>query len=266
MRKFVRYISCVLFSAVVLCVPAVSHAQAAFNGTWRIDMATAKFSPKPFTFYIGHGWYHCVSCDTPFTVPADGKEHPVTGQPFDSINVTIVNPQTISMTEIERRQGVAEQTRTVSANGKTLTVKTTSHPQNSSKPVTFEVTAKRDGVAPSDVHATSGNWVTPKASGSENALLTTYKVTGDQMTMTDPTGDTYTAKFDGQDYPAKGSYGLDAVALKLLNPHSIQETDKLKGKVVETDTMTVSPNGKTMTITATDPGPEEPQNTSAHKQ
>lgn len=266
MSKFMRYISCVLFSAVMLCVPAVSHAQSVFNGTWRLDMATAKFSPKPFTFYIGHGWYHCVSCDTPFTVPADGKIHPVTGQPYDSIDVTIVNPQTITITRSKDGKVVSEQTRTVSSNGKTLTVKTTAHPQNSGKPVTFEITAKRDGVAPSDVHATSGNWVLQKASGSENALLTTYKVTGNQITMTDPTGDTYTAKFDGQDYPAKGSYGVDTVSLKLLNPHAIQETDKRKGKVVEVDTMTVSSNGKTMAITATDPATGRVSKYVAHKQ
>ena len=266
MRKFVRYVACVLFSAVVLCVPAVSHAQSVFNGTWRVDMTKAKFSPKPVTFYIGHGWYHCVSCDTPFTVQADSKDHSVTGQSFDSINVTIVNPQTISITRSKDGKVVSEQTRSVLANGKTLTVKTTAHPQNSSKPITFEVMATRDGIAPADVHATSGNWILQKASGSENALLTTYKVTGDQITMTDPTGDTYTAKFDGQDYPVKGAYSYDAVSLKLVNPHTIQETDKRKGKVVETDTMTVSPNSKTMTIVATDPRDGTTSTYVAHKQ
>ena len=266
MSKLLRYVACALFSAVVLCVPAVSHAQAAFNGTWRVDMATAKFSPKPVTFYIGHGWYHCVSCDTPFTVQADGKDHPVTGQRFDSISVTIVNPQTISMNESKDGRVITEQTRTVSANGKILTVKTTGHPQNGSKPVTFEITAKREGIAPSDVHATSGNWIIEKGSGSENALLTTYKVTGDQIAMTDPTGDSYTAKLDGQDYPTTGIYGQDAVALKLVNPHTIQETDKLKGKVIGTETMTVSPNGKSMTIVATDPKDGSTSTYVAHKQ
>ncbi len=266
MKKFVRYFSCVLFSAFVLCVPAVSHAQAAFNGTWRIDTNTAKFSPKPITFYIGNGWYHCVNCTTPFTVQADGKDHPVTGQPFDSISVTIVNPQSISMTESKNGKVIGEQTRTVSANGKILTVKGTDYPQDGSKPVTFDVTAKRDGIAPSDVHATSGNWVIQKYSGSENGLLTTYKVTGDQIAMSDPTGDSYTAKLDGQDYPTKGMYGQDAVALKLVNPHTIQETDKLKGKVIGTATLTVSPNGKTMTIVAANPNTGRTSTFTAHKQ
>jgi hypothetical protein len=265
MSKIVRYVACALFFPVVLCVPAVSHAQAAFNGTWRVDLAQAKFSPKPVVFYIANGWYHCVNCDTPFTVPADGNDHAVSGQPFDSVSVTIVNPQTISIQSSKDGKVIGEQTRTVSANGKTLTVKGTDHPENSEKPVTYEAMAVRDGIAPSGVHATSGKWVIKKVSNSANALLTTYKVTGDQITMTDPTGDTYTAKLDGQDYPVKGSYGWDGVSLKLVDAHTIDETDKRGGKVFEEDKMTVSSNGKTMTITSTNPNSGRVSTYVAHK-
>jgi hypothetical protein len=266
MSKLVRSLGFGVFSAAVLCFPAISAAQSVFNGTWRVDMAQTRFSPKPVVFYIGNGWYHCVSCDTPFAVPADGKVQAVSGQPFDSISVTIVNPQTISITTNKDGKIISEQTRTVSANGKTLTVKTTAHPENSEKPITFEATGERDGSAPSGVHATSGKWIVKKASGSANALLTTYKVTGGQITMTDPTGDTYTAKFDGQDYPVKGAYGYDAVSLKLINPHTIQETDKRAGKVIEVDKMTVSANGKTMTVVATNPADGSVSTYVAHKQ
>ncbi len=54
-------------------------------------------------------------------------------------------------------------------------------------------------------------------------MLTTYKTNGDELTMTSPTGETYTAKLDGNDYPVKGSYGWDAVSLKQINPHTIEE-------------------------------------------
>lgn len=265
MSKMKRYVACALFSAVVLCVPAISPAQAAFNGTWHVDLAQTKFSPKPVVFYIGNGWFHCVSCGTPYAVPADGKDHPVTGQPFDSVSVTIVNPQTITIQTSKDGKVISEQTRTVSANGKTLTVKGTDHPENSEKPITYEAMAVRDGIAPSGVQATSGKWIIKKASNSANALLTTYKVTGDQITMTDPTGDTYTAKFDGQDYPEKGSYGVDSVSLKLVDPHTMEETDKRGGKVIEVDKMTVSSNGKSMTITATNPNNGRVSTYVAHK-
>jgi hypothetical protein len=265
MSKSVRYVACALFSAVVLCVPPISHAQAAFNGTWRVDLAQSKLSPKPIVFYTANGWYHCVDCATPFTVQADGADHAVTGEPFDSMRVTIVNPQTISIQSSKDGKVMGEQTRTVSADGKTLVVKGTDQPANSEKPVTFEATAVRDGVAPSGVHATSGKWILKKVTNSANGLLTTYKVDGDQVTMTDPTGDAYTAKLDGQDYPYKGSYRVDTVSLKLINPRTIEETDKRGGKVMEVDKMAISANGKTMTITATDPNNGRVSSYVAHK-
>jgi len=85
---------------------------------------------------------------------------------------------------------------------------------------------------------------------SENAQVTTYKTNGDELTMTRPTGESYTAKFDGNDYPVKGSYGYDQVSLKRVSDKTFEETDKLKGKVIEVDTWTVSKDGKTLTVVA----------------
>jgi hypothetical protein len=57
----------------------------------------------------------------------------------------------------------------------------------------------------------------------------------------------YTAKFDGKDYPITGT-GLDTVALKRIDAHTIERTGKVHGKVSEMCTMTVSPDGKTLTM------------------
>ena len=145
-----------------------------------------------------------------------------------------------------------EQTRSVSADGKTLTVKTVDHPMGGAAPSTFEATAKRSGKLASGVHATSGDWIVVKQSGGGDSLLTTYKTTGDQITMSDPTGSGYTAKFDGSDYPVHGAYDYDAVSLKKINAHTFEETDKRDGTVTDVSTMTISANGKTMTVVDTD--------------
>ncbi len=71
--------------------------------------------------------------------------------------------------------------------------------------------------------------------------------------MTDPTGDSYTAKFDGIDYPSKGAYGTNgAVSLKKIDAHTIEETDKRDGKATNVQKMTVSPDGRTMTLVVHD--------------
>jgi hypothetical protein len=252
MNRMKRHVFCALFAFVALCAATVVQAQSPFDGTWKTDLSQTKFSPKPVAFYLSQGWYHCVTCNPSFDVAADGQDHPVTGQSYDTISVTIVDPHTITVVTKKGGQLDYEQTRTVSSDGKTLAVKTTGHPANGSAPTSFDTTAKRSGMVPSGVHATSGQWVIQKQSGSDNALLTTYKMNGDGFTMSEPTGETYTAKFDGADYPVTGAHSYNAVSLKKINANTIEETDKRDGKVLDVYKMTISANGKTMTVVDND--------------
>jgi hypothetical protein len=250
MNKTQHSVACALFLLAALCAASAAPAQSAFDGTWHTNIAQAKISPKPNVFYLSQGWYHCVSCNPTYDVKADGTDQPVTGQSYDTVSVAEVDPKTISVTTKKAGKVVYEQTRAVSADGKALTVKTTSHPMNSDQPITTEVTAKLVGPAPSGVQATSGSWQIDKIKESDNGLDTTFKTNGDEITMTEPTGESYTAKLDGTDAPYKGSYTTDTVSIKKIDAHTIEETDKRGGQVVEVDKMTVSANGKTMTVVA----------------
>jgi hypothetical protein len=58
-------------------------------------------------------------------------------------------------------------------------------------------------------------------------------------------GQSYTFRIDGKDYPAV--FGADA-AWTSLGPTSWQTVWKLKGKVLSTDTLTLSADGKTLTV------------------
>lgn len=247
MAQVARFFFCITFAAASVS----AGAQSAFNGTWHTDLSKSKLSTKPNVFYLSQGWYHCVSCNPTYDVKADGTDQPVTGQAYDTISVKEDDAKTISL--IAKKAGAVdfEQTRTVSNDGKTLNVKTTAHPPNSAQPVTAEVTATLSGAAPLGVHAASGSWVIGKIKQSDNGLDTTYKVDGDQITMTEPTGESYTAKLDGTDAPFKGSNNTDSVSVKKIDAHTIEETDKRAGEVIEVDKITVSPNGKTMTVVAT---------------
>jgi hypothetical protein len=79
-------------------------------------------------------------------------------------------------------------------------------------------------------------------------MTVTYKATEDGLSMTDPLGDSYTAKFDGKDYPYKGDPGTTSVSLKKIDANTIEETDKRDGKVISVTRITVAPDGKTMTL------------------
>ena len=63
MNRMKQYFVCMTIAAAVHLRPNVAQAQSPFDGTWKTDLSQAKFSPKPLTFYISQGWYHCVTCD-----------------------------------------------------------------------------------------------------------------------------------------------------------------------------------------------------------
>jgi hypothetical protein len=241
-----RLVISLCFAAAFFAVTA-SQAQSPFNGTWKTAISQTKWSPKPLIFYISQGWYHCVTCNPAWDVAADGQDHPVAGQGYDTVAIMITDDHTISETTKKNGKIVFEQSRTVSGDGKTLTVHTVDHPKDSDKPLSFDTKAKRDGTLRPGVHATSGRWVIEQQKGSDEAYLTTYKVDGDQITMTSPDGEAYTATFGGGDFPAKGAYSYNAVSLRRINPHTIEETDKRDGRVIDVTTLTVSPDGKTLT-------------------
>jgi hypothetical protein len=62
----------------------------------------------------------------------------------------------------------------------------------------------------------------------------------------------YTIKADGSDQAVTGHPYVDTIAIKVVNDHQIDETDKKGGKVVGTSTNIISADGKTSTWTFTD--------------
>lgn len=59
----------------------------------------------------------------------------------------------------------------------------------------------------------------------------------------------YTAEYNGKDYPIAGSATADTIALKDAGGNTVQRIDKKGGKVVTTWSRSVSKDGKTMTVT-----------------
>jgi hypothetical protein len=246
-----RLVVFVLFLTPIFLAPAFLSAQTLFDGTWRTNMDQSKLSPKPIAFSLAAGMYECSSCNPQIKIKADGADQPTPGQSYDTESVKAVDAHSMQVVTKKNGKITAESTRTLSDDGKTLTVKTTSHPENSDKTVSSEATFTRVEKAPAGANGTSGSWRLSKVQEDENGLTTTYKSSGDELTMSTPTGESYTAKLDGKDYPAKGAYSYNSVSLKRINDRTIEETDKRDGKVVEVSKINVAPDGKNMTVVAT---------------
>jgi hypothetical protein len=251
MKKIERFVVCALFIGIAICVHSSVFAQGAFDGTWRTNLNQSTFSPKPVVTFLSEGWYHCTSCNPQLDVIADGKDQPVIGQSYESISVHEIDSNSIELIYKKDGKIVTEQTRAVSGDGKTLTVKSTRHPANQGMEVITEVKATRIGIAPAAINGTSGSWKITGVQQSDNGLLKTYKTDGDQITMIAPTGKTYTAKFDGNDYPVKGANSYNAVSLKRIDKNIFEETDKRDGTIVDISRMTISSDGKKITIVYT---------------
>jgi hypothetical protein len=251
MRSFMRLaVSGSILVAALLCQVAAS-AQGSFDGTWRIMLDQSRFSPKPIVAFLSQGWYHCTSCNPQLDVKADGTDQPVLGQVYDTISVREIDTRTIQLIMKKGGTVIREQIRTASADGRQLTVKLIEHPTSGGQPITYQLSGRRVGTPPAAINSTSGQWRLVRVTQSENRWMITYRTKGDELTMTRPTGESYIARFDGKDYTAKGANGYNAVSLKRIGKNTIQEIDKRDGVVVETLTMTVSGDGKKMTIVDT---------------
>lgn len=252
MRLTCRRIAITFVFASAFIAPLAS-AQSPFDGTWRINMAKSTSSDKPMKLSLSDGVYDCSSCNPSIEVAADGKQHSVKGVSFDELSVRELNANSIEIVARKNGDISYEQTDTASADGKVLTIKRIEHSPDSKEASKLQVTAVRLGKAPTGANGVSGSWRIENQGASEDWLLSTYKTNGDELTYSAPNGEAYTAKLDGKNYPAKGGYAYNEVSLRRLGDRTIEETDKLNGKVVSVWKMTVSADGKTMTQVATWP-------------
>jgi hypothetical protein len=239
---------------MVLLAPAYATAQSAFDGTWKFELDTAKFPTKPDEYLLKDGMYHCKTCVPPVEVKADGQDQKVGGHPYyDTVSIRMVDDHTIEETDKKDGKTVTTSKARVSADGNTLMLEFSDSSATNGAPVTGKGEETRVAKGPAGSHAISGSWRMAKMDAlSENAMSVTYKVTGDSLSMSNPTGQGYTAKLDGTEAPYKGDPGTTSVSVKKMGPSAIEETDKREGKVISVVRMTVSADGKKMTILVDD--------------
>jgi hypothetical protein len=63
----------------------------------------------------------------------------------------------------------------------------------------------------------------------------------------------YSAHYDGKDYPWTGNVNADTLAMKRIDAYTVETTQKKAGKVVQSGRSVVSKDGKMMTITQKSP-------------
>ena len=227
----------------------MAPAGGSIDGTWKADLASVQIDSKPTEFLLQNGQFECKTCIPAYKVAADGAWHAVKRPYSDSMMVKVVDDRTVKVTSKKGDAMVGENTFTVSADGKTLTVDFTDSSVPNAPPVKGNVTQTRASAAPAGAHAMSGGWKVDKYNNmSVEGLTVTFKTDGDMVHMTTPAGLSYDAKIGGPDVPIKGdTAGTTAMVAK--NGDALVETDKRDGEVISVTTFTAGTDGKLHVVT-----------------
>lgn len=231
---------------LLLLLPILAWAQSPLDGTWKVDLNSAQFPKKPDVFFIQDGMYHCKTCVPPIDVKADGQWQKVAGHPYmDQIMIKVVDDKHIEQATQKNGKPMGSEKDSVSADGKTITVDWVD--RSSPKEVTGKSTLVRVAAGPAGSHAISGSWRAEKVADiTQDALVFTYKSTADGMEYSTPTGQSYSAKYNGGPVSIKGDQGNTMVSIKKIGPNTLQETNTRDGKVVGVATMNVAANKMTI--------------------
>jgi hypothetical protein len=235
-----------LLLAVVVLGSTTVLAQSPFDGVWRMNLENTQYVGKE-SYNLQNGVFRCTTCDPKIDARADGQDHPASGSPyFDTVNVRIVDDRTVEI--VYKKNGKVSSTvkMVASPDGKALNTEFVSVTEGGQK-LAGNYASSRVDAAPGSAHRTSGVWQPGKlANASETMRETTYKTTGDRLSMSDKAGNSYTAAFDGKDHPFKGDPGITTVSLRKIDANTIEETYKRDGKTVGVSRMTITAGGKTM--------------------
>lgn len=223
-------------------------AQSLFEGTWRPDPETYSPTRAPDVVELTHGTYDCQSCSPPYKIKADGHDQPVGGNPYyDSLSIVTVDKHKVTKTAKKDGKVMAESEITVSSDGKTKTERQTLYFM-APRPIEMTTHSSRLSAGAQGSHAVSGTWRMTDGEVSNHAEDTIFHVTDDSLQMSDRMGRSFAAKLDGTDAPYRGSDEFTSVSLRVIDSHTLEESDKRDGKVVKISLWSVASDGKTMHV------------------
>lgn len=261
--KKIHYI---MIAGLAIGAATPAAAQSVFDGTWKIDMGSAKLPTKPSVSVLKSGVFSCESCTPAFTVKADGAFHAVSNNPdFDAASVTAVDPRTVKMQFRKGGKVVDSETDTVSKDGKTLTYSNVNSSATSGKTVTETAIQTRVGPAPAGAHATSGSWRTTKITSNTGGVAT-FHSNGKRLDVSMPSGVHYSPTFGGGYVPVEGTVSGSTVAVTNNGPRSFVAHYRQGSKDVSTLTVTVAPDGRSETLVSHDLANGTSTSATAYKQ
>jgi len=240
-----------LLAAVCLICVITGVAQSAdnpFTGKWKMNPAKSRLTDQMKVEAAGPNKYNMIfSGDNVETVVADGTDQP--GLYGSTLAVSVDAPDSWKVVRKNNGKVTIIGLWKVSPDGKTLTDNFTGF--------------RADGTT-SNLHyiyqRTAGTWESVETDVNSKYEIEIQRFEGDGLSFINASAQmTQSLKFDGKDYAASGKVpeGL-ASSGRRISEHAVERTDKIKGKTLYTQQIEVSPDGKTLTVTAHIPGQDKP--------
>jgi hypothetical protein len=240
----------ILKLVTMVAVAAAIYAADPRIGTWKLVSADCVLDPPRVLFITpqGKGVHVVISGNShlDFTAAWDGHDNHVKNIP--AFNQIVMRRIDKNQTEIkEKKNGalIATLRDKISSDHKELTITTTEQGHDD------QITVwERSGGLRNTANPFIGEW-------TEDFSKTRLRQGLALKIEPDGSGGvyfawefSYTAKFDGREYPLKGSRD-DSVALALIDSHTVDSTYRRGDEITDRDRWVVSADGQQMTLTTT---------------
>jgi len=255
-------LKCTTGELAALCVLAVlslstTAARAADDpmvGSWKLNPAKSKMTDEMKVGSLGGNKYSFdFGGGDPEVAVADGTDQP--GHFGITIAVNVEGPDKWRVVRKKDGKVLVTGLWTLSADGKNLNDHFTSSKPNGETSSVDYVYERRSGGT-----GFVGDWVSTTEQVNEVYVIQVKPFESDGLSFVTPGGGgTTNVKFDGKDYPRVGAVvaGL-ASSGRRVSPSAVELTDKINGKVTDSQQVEVSADGRTLTMTMHIPGRSEP--------
>jgi len=256
-RKETPMFKRILNLVALTCLVAVTlwAADDPFLGKWKLNIDKSQITGEQMKIQdLGNNKYTISWGATPTTIIADGTDQP--DRYGGTVSIAPEGANAWKMVVKKDGKVVDSMTHTLSADGKTQTIKGTAYKPDGATS-DFETNMKRVGSG----SGWGGTWESTdvKFTSPDEWEISAYE--GGGLTFTTPAyKEVLSMKFDGKDYEDKGpNVAPGSMASgKRVDTHNLEVTNKVKGEVMDHTKFRVSSDSKTLTLTIKETGQPNP--------
>jgi hypothetical protein len=244
-----------LFLAISLLTCTLWAEGDSFAGKWKLNPSRSTLTDQMKVQAVGPNKYNLIfSGDNVETIVADGTDQP--GLFGSTLSVTVEAPDSWKVVRKTDGRTTIIGLWKLSADGNTLTDSFTGYRPDGSTSNLHYVYKRTAGTS-----GFPGTWesITEQVNSSFELQVQPYQ--DDGLSFIYPGSSmTKSVKFDGKDYPGSGPNAPAGYTSSVhrVNAQTLEMTDKMNGKLLDTQQIELSSDSKTLTMTTSIPGQSKP--------